>query len=921
MSTGKEKNEKFNKRPDSPVNELKSSLGKDKNYVIKDANSNIVIDESGVKIDNVGIEENNVFASGYTQKYTSEQLDVMRKHSQSYYFLCKCVEAKEWINKFVPCESVSYMITELPRGVILAKIAQKCGFKCQVHEVTEKEAGCYYEVENIYSFIRFCQEIGLNKMFMFETNDLRDMKNLRQVVYCLHALALLLKRKGIGEGIKKQKIELSEQEKKNWRQEEEDKMFDNLEIDMEKSCLQQKESLVKEPEEKKVFLKQNEKNNKTVSKTKHAYTCSVEDALKIRSFINTCTFSYAFKNVLYHYNVHLKCLKKFVHLIPEEEPEVVSPKLIDHFRRNLLLKNRIDDFYRNSQLLLQNQTRLRNIEVGDNSNDGHVLHDVEKTIYLFMTNYELVSNMVVLNEPIPLEIVYPSVPVGDHHFCKVILRLMERKFEITKIKEIVKNQFKHSQTYKTILNLFNSKKLQEINPIEIYKKMYNMSVYDDEAIYEVAMGEEKVRATIAQNVEELVNFVKNVNDAMGNIKLPVYCSLFRDQFKMFIKEILENSINQKYKNIIGEMIFMDLNSETSGITENIFKDFSSSFYNNFTSKYEELFVDDIFDIQELLIKRLENSKGIQIKTTKEKLNNLIVLFKRLEYHMRGELLSLVKKNTLLTSKKADQQVKLDLTDLYNENISHVKDSTVQTILKEVKKKIIALIKHTHKKDIVSMLYLRNSIDLENEMVESVDSVNSNEYCTMSTNSSKVQTIKDLKREVAHDLDFLEQEGICNRSNKYNEILQMIAQDLLKPELKEMLINDETVEMVAQRGETLRQNLYKLEKYYDALSSKMTKDTELFKKLSVRLDNSVISCQLPKNKENEPNIQLSITNEGKTIFRIEILVDSKVITEESFDLVNLIKTMRYGIQEIELGSSIKIKSGFLLKEINNNFIVY
>ena len=217
--------------------------------------------------------------------------------------------------------------------------------------------------------------------------------------------------------------------------------------------------------------------------------------------------------------------------------------------------------------------------------------------------------------------------------------------------------------------------------------------------------------------------------------------------------------------------------------------------------------------------------------------------------------------------------------------------------------------------------MRNSIDLENEAVESIDSINSNDYYTMSTNSSKVQTIKDLKREVAHDLDFLEQEGICNRSNKYNEILQMIAQDLLKPELKEMLINDETVEMVSQRGETLKQNIYKLEKYHDALTSKMTKDTELFKKLSVRLDSSVISCQLPNNKENEPNVQLSITNEGKTIFRIEISIDSKVVAEESFELINLLKTVRYGIQEIEIGSSMKINSGFLLKEINSSFIVY
>lgn len=538
--------------------------------------------------------------------------------------------------------------------------------------------------------------------------------------------------------------------------------------------------------------------------------------------------------------------------------------------------------------------------------------------------------MIMKNEQFAINTVYPPTVAGDHHFTKVILNLMEKNYDEESIKKIAQTHFEMSPVHKEIKDHLNAMTLLEINPVEIYKKMYNMSVYDDNAIFEVAMGEDKVKKEVLRNFETFIKAMHKLNSFVLNMELPAYCHLFKNQYETFIKKIVQESNSKKYEAEIGRIIFGEDNStnntnnstnNTTNIGENLLEELCPSFVDNFRRNYKNNYLGDINEIHDLLLQRLESSHGLKIKAPYEAINTVILMMKKNQKELRGETTKIVKDLKMFHKTKTDKDyVDLDLSGLYRDNAQLLENSTVHTILIEVKKKMVALMKHNKKRDVLAMLYLRGGLEYKcHDQVDSVDSADSITICYEESDRSVHTFIKELKRNLQKDLLFLEQEGITSRANKYNEIFQMIAQDIMKPDNRDMELNDETAEMVAQRGESLRNSLSALEKYYVAMTKAMTSSK---KETVISLDKTlIVDTTNAQMLDMATDLRLFLTNIGNTKYRAEVKLNGRVLVTDALYLTDILRDMEDGLNGIELRHTLKIKGNALLKEINRNFVSY
>lgn len=118
--------------------------------------------------------------------------------------------------------SVSSFEQSLRNGIALARLARRLGGPgCQGPIFNVSSISLFYEMkapltgyslageqapklqyrhtDNIDIFFTFVKSVGLPEIFRFETNDLYNAKNLPKVIYCLHALALVLDQHGIAD--------------------------------------------------------------------------------------------------------------------------------------------------------------------------------------------------------------------------------------------------------------------------------------------------------------------------------------------------------------------------------------------------------------------------------------------------------------------------------------------------------------------------------------------------------------------------------------------------------------------------------------------------------------------------------------------------------------------------------------------------
>lgn len=140
--------------------------------------------------------------SSSSSRVSAEEMDEIRQQNIAYEYLCHLEEAKKWIEACL-CEELP-ATTEfeeyLRNGVYLAKLSNYfCPERVPFKKIYDKDQtkfksnGLQFRhTDNINLFFQALDYIGLPKIFIPETTDIYDKKNMPRIIYCLHALSLYL---------------------------------------------------------------------------------------------------------------------------------------------------------------------------------------------------------------------------------------------------------------------------------------------------------------------------------------------------------------------------------------------------------------------------------------------------------------------------------------------------------------------------------------------------------------------------------------------------------------------------------------------------------------------------------------------------------------------------------------------------------
>lgn len=137
-------------------------------------------------------------------KRDANYLDNERKQLQAYEYLCHIGEAKEWIEACIKTEipPIDKLEEELRNGIDLAYLAKFFSPESVVKKIYEDRSRLVFKhSDNINFLFNAMNKIGLPEVFLFELTDLYDKKNIPKVIYCIHALAHLLHKKGLAPSI------------------------------------------------------------------------------------------------------------------------------------------------------------------------------------------------------------------------------------------------------------------------------------------------------------------------------------------------------------------------------------------------------------------------------------------------------------------------------------------------------------------------------------------------------------------------------------------------------------------------------------------------------------------------------------------------------------------------------------------------
>lgn len=133
---------------------------------------------------------------------TFDVTSLSKKDAKYYEFLCRVKEAKEWIEAIIeeklPSELDLATGNSLRDGVYLAKLTQKIEPGLARKIVPSGNTLQFTHTQNINSFFRLVESVGVPDLFRFELTDLYEKKNIPQVFETLHALANVINSKWPG---------------------------------------------------------------------------------------------------------------------------------------------------------------------------------------------------------------------------------------------------------------------------------------------------------------------------------------------------------------------------------------------------------------------------------------------------------------------------------------------------------------------------------------------------------------------------------------------------------------------------------------------------------------------------------------------------------------------------------------------------
>lgn len=139
-------------------------------------------------------------------------LDTDRDNLKLAAYVCRMVEIKNWIENLLSVDlllensDIDQFPDYLSNGILLAQIAQhfdpehikrvytglkpsSAGDEPINYKMTTKQ---FKYIENIVQFLDFSRRVKLPSLFIFETNDLYEKKDIPKVIACLHALSCLM---------------------------------------------------------------------------------------------------------------------------------------------------------------------------------------------------------------------------------------------------------------------------------------------------------------------------------------------------------------------------------------------------------------------------------------------------------------------------------------------------------------------------------------------------------------------------------------------------------------------------------------------------------------------------------------------------------------------------------------------------------
>uniref|UniRef100_A0A8C3AEB4 IQ motif containing GTPase activating protein 2 n=1 Tax=Cyclopterus lumpus TaxID=8103 RepID=A0A8C3AEB4_CYCLU len=136
------------------------------------------------------------------ERLSAEEMDERRRQNIAYEYLCHLEEAKRWMEACL--EEDLPLTTELEEGlrngVYLGKLANffapKMVSEKRIYDRDQaryKTKGLHFRhTDNTVQWLRAMESVGLPKIFYPETTDVYDRKNMPKVVYCIHALRMII---------------------------------------------------------------------------------------------------------------------------------------------------------------------------------------------------------------------------------------------------------------------------------------------------------------------------------------------------------------------------------------------------------------------------------------------------------------------------------------------------------------------------------------------------------------------------------------------------------------------------------------------------------------------------------------------------------------------------------------------------------
>lgn len=140
--------------------------------------------------------------SSMASRASSDTMDLQRQEQVAYEYLCHLEETRAWLSACISQElpGPSALEESLRNGVYLAKLAHFFAPDVvPLRKVYDADESVYAErglrfrhTDNINHWLAAMRAVGLPQHFFPDAFDLYEKRNLPKVIYCLHALSLLL---------------------------------------------------------------------------------------------------------------------------------------------------------------------------------------------------------------------------------------------------------------------------------------------------------------------------------------------------------------------------------------------------------------------------------------------------------------------------------------------------------------------------------------------------------------------------------------------------------------------------------------------------------------------------------------------------------------------------------------------------------